>query len=104
MARAAKVVAIRKLGLSLAQIGRVLQGDNDGLASVLATHQEALEKRIRGLVDTAEIVGNLRADLAQGTTPSVTSLEKLTLLSPKIHISFDLPWPWGGEEFALSDI
>ena len=47
MARAAEVVALRALGLSLAQVARVLEGNPVSLASALATHQAALENQLR---------------------------------------------------------
>jgi DNA-binding transcriptional MerR regulator len=38
MARATEIVALRALGLSLAQIARVLKGDPQGLEPALAAH------------------------------------------------------------------
>src|SRR6187455_1567013 len=49
MARAAEIVALRALGLSLAQVTRVLGGDPRGLEPALAAHQATLEGRIREL-------------------------------------------------------
>jgi DNA-binding transcriptional MerR regulator len=39
MARAAEIVALRALGLSLAQVARVLAGDSQELEPALAAHQ-----------------------------------------------------------------
>ena len=39
MARGAEIVALRALGLSLAQVGRVLEGDAQGLEPALAAHK-----------------------------------------------------------------
>src|ERR1700759_191001 len=50
IAQAAEVVALRKLGLSLAQIARALGGEPEGLEPALAAHQAMLEGRIRELV------------------------------------------------------
>ena len=47
MARAAEIVALRALGLSLAQVARVLKGDSQGLEPALAAHQAVLEGRLR---------------------------------------------------------
>ena len=47
MARAAEIVALRALGLSLGQVARVLGGDAQGLEPALAAHQAALEDRVR---------------------------------------------------------
>ncbi|MGX9966893.1 MerR family transcriptional regulator [Roseomonas sp. F4] len=100
MARAAEVVALRGLGLSLAQVARVLGGDPGALAPALAAHQAALEARIRALAGTVAAVGGLRAGLAQGRVPSTG--EVAALLAPAgAPIRFDLPWPWGGEPFEL---
>ena len=38
LARAAEVVALRKLGLSLAQVAKALEGDAQSLAPALALH------------------------------------------------------------------
>src|SRR5688572_29895942 len=51
MERAAEIATLRALGFSLAQIGRVLRGDPEGLEPALATHQAMLEQRIRKLAD-----------------------------------------------------
>ena len=50
MAQAAEIVALRRLGLSLAQVARALGGEPDGLAPALAAHQATLEGRMRELV------------------------------------------------------
>lgn len=104
MARAAEIAALRALGLSLAQVGRVLRGDQEGLEPALAAHQAALEDHIRQLADTVETVRCVRADLAQGKTPAVDELARLARPASEARLTFGLPWPWGGEEFALCDI
>lgn len=104
MARAAEIVALRALGLSLAQVARVLRGDPEGLEPALAAHQGTLESRIRGLADTVETVRVLRADLAQGKAPTVSELARLARPAREVRVAFDLPWPWGGESFELRDI
>jgi DNA-binding transcriptional MerR regulator len=43
IARAAQIVALRELGLSLGQVGRVFGGNSRSLESALAEHQAALE-------------------------------------------------------------
>ena len=65
MARAAEIVALRALGLSLAQVARVLEGDAQGLEPALAAHQATLEGRVRQLAGAVEKVRRLRADLAR---------------------------------------
>ena len=70
MARAAEIVALRALGLSLSQIARVLGNDPQGLEPALAAHQATLESRIRQLAGTIEQVRDVRAGLAQGRLPT----------------------------------
>ena len=104
MARAAEVVALRALGLSLAQVGRVLAGDANDLEPALAIHQAILEERVRDLADAVAKVRNLRADLSQGKIPSAGELTRLVGPPTEVGVAFDLPWPWGGERFELRDI
>ena len=104
MARAAEVVALRALGLSLAQIARVLAGDPESLETALAAHQAALEGQLRQLAGTVEKVRGLRAGLAQGQAPAVGELVRLLEPAPGLCAAFDLPWPWGGERFELRGV
>ena len=104
MARGAEIVALRALGLSLAQVVRVIEGDAQGLEPALAAHQAALEGHARQLIGTIEKVRRLRADLDRGQTPTVTELTHLLEPAAAISIEFELPWPWGGELFKLPDI
>ncbi len=77
MARAAEVAALRRLGLSLVQIARVLAGEVSDLEPALAAHQAALEERARVLAGTLAIVRDLRADIASGKAPAVAELTRL---------------------------
>jgi DNA-binding transcriptional MerR regulator len=104
IARAAEIVALRALGLSLSQIARVLGDDPQGLEPALAAHQATLEGRIRQLADTVEKVRNLRAGLAQGKPPTARELVRLFEPTAEFSVAFDLPWPWGGERFELRDV
>ena len=104
MARAAEIAALRALGLSLAQVARVLAGEAKDLEPALALHQAALEDRGRDLAATVAKVRNLRADLAQGKVPASGELARLLQPAAEIKVAFDLPWPWGGERFELRDI
>ncbi|MDH3719646.1 MAG: MerR family transcriptional regulator, partial [Planctomycetota bacterium] len=69
MMRAAEIVALRGLGLSLRQVERVLTGSAADLAPSLAMHQTLLEGRIHELSDTVEKVRRLRTDCAAGKPP-----------------------------------
>ncbi|WP_432728196.1 MerR family transcriptional regulator [Variovorax sp. W6] len=104
MARAAEIVALRALGFSLAQVGRVLQGDPQGLEQTLATHQAALETQLHRLAGTVEKIRGLRSDLLQGRTPTIGELAGLRAPAAEVRAAFELPWPWGGELFELRDI
>jgi DNA-binding transcriptional MerR regulator len=104
MARAAEVIALRALGLSLAQVARVLAGDPAGLEPALAAHQAALEDRIRELAGTAEKVRKIRAGLAVGEPPAPADLARLVAPAGELRAAFELPWPWGGEPFELTDV
>jgi DNA-binding transcriptional MerR regulator len=104
MARAAEIAALRALGLGLAQVARVLGGNSQGLEAALAAHQVTLEGRIRHLVGTAEKVRALRAGLAGGRAPAAGELAGLLGPAAELSVAFELPWPWGGELFELSNI
>lgn len=104
MARATEIVALRKLGLSLAQLTRVLKGDPDGLEPALAAHQARLERQIREISDTVEKVSVIRTNLAEGRPPPFGALARLLTPEESIGVSLDLPWPWGGERFELLEI
>ncbi len=104
MTRAADIVALRALGFSLAEVARVLKGDLKVLEPALAAHQAVLEGRLRDLGLTVEKVRALRDDLGRGQPPTVGDLARLLGPAPEFQVAFDLPWPWGGERFELSDI
>jgi DNA-binding transcriptional MerR regulator len=104
MARAAEIVVLRALGLSLSQVSRVLGDDPQSLEPALAGHQATLEGRIRQLIGAVEKVRDLRAGLAQGKSPTAGELVRLLRPITEFSVAFDLPWPWGGERFELSDV
>ncbi len=104
MARAAQIVALRKLGLNLGQVKGVLGGDAQSLEAALAAHQATLEGQVRRIADDVEKVRRLRAGLARGHAPSPEELARLLAPATELHVAFDLPWPWGGERFELRDI
>lgn len=104
MARAAEIVALRALGLSLGQVARALDGDSQALEPALAAHQTSLEGRIRQLAGTVEKVRDARAALGAGGMPQAGTLVQLLIPAPTLTVAFVLPWPWGGERFELNDI
>lgn len=104
MTRAAEIVALRALGLSLAEVGRVLDGNPGELDPALAAHQAVLEGRMRQLACAVDKVRGLRSDLARGKSPEAGELTRLLEPMAGLSVAFDLPWPWGGERFELRDI
>ncbi|MEM7044586.1 MAG: MerR family transcriptional regulator [Pseudomonadota bacterium] len=104
MARAAEIIALRTLGLSLGQVTLVLQGDPRCLEAALVAHRADLEGRARRLAKMIARVTDLQADLDQGKAPTVEALKRLVAPTTKICSTFTLPWPWGGERFALRNI
>ncbi|MPZ58691.1 MAG: MerR family transcriptional regulator [Rhizobiales bacterium] len=104
MSRAAEIVALRALGFSLAQVARLLKGDSQGLEPALAAHQAVLEGQLRQLVGMIEKVGRLRDDLSRGEAPTAGELSRLMVPDAGLSVAFDLPWPWGGERFALGHV
>src|SRR5262245_34497329 len=101
MARATEVLELRALGLSLAEIARVLGGDAPLLGRALAAHEAALEARARQLHDTVRRVRKLRTELDRGTLSVATVVLGVRQGENHISVSFELPWPWGGELFEL---
>jgi DNA-binding transcriptional MerR regulator len=104
MARAAEIVALRALGLSLARVARVLDGEPHDLDAGLAEHEARLREQVRQTASTLERVGSLRAELAQGRAPAPAILAQALSHSAPLTVCFALPWPWDGEGFALHDI
>ena len=104
IARVIEIAALRELGLSLSQVGRVLEGNSESLEPALAAHQAALETRVQQLVDSVDKVRRLRADLSTGQAPASGELARLVKTAAKFSVVFDLPWPWGGERFELHDV
>lgn len=102
MLRAAEIVALRGLGLSLAQVSRVLGGEAEDLRVALGTHQEKLEAEVRQVGDRLVRVRSLRSDLDAGRLPAAGAVADLRAAAPALGI--ELPWPWGGEWFELATI
>ena len=104
IARAGEIIALRALGLSIAQIARVLRDDPQGLEPALAAHEATLEDRIRQLSGVVDKVRGIRAGLAQGKAPTAGELVRLLGTGAEVSVAFDLPWPWGGERFELREV
>lgn len=104
MARAAEIVALRALGLSLAQVARVLGGDPSDLAAGLAAHEARLQTQAQQIAGALDKVRRIRSDLARGQAPALAELSHAIDGGARLAVAFDLPWPWGGELFELRDI
>ncbi|WP_326543341.1 MerR family transcriptional regulator [Pseudorhodoferax sp.] len=89
LARGARIVALRGLGLGLAEMAGVLDaegaGDGEALPPALQAHEDRLAGQARALARTLAEVRQARADLVPGPAA----------------LAFALPWPWGGERFCL---
>jgi hypothetical protein len=103
MARAAEIVSLRALGLSLKQIGRVLGGDIGDLDEALAAHEDRLQAQSRQIADRLDEVRRLRSEIVAGQAPAPGELARLDA-EARLGIGFDLPWPWGGEWFELAGL
>jgi DNA-binding transcriptional MerR regulator len=102
--RAATIVSLRALGLSLAEVASVLGGDPGALTGALAAHEERL-RRQAGHIDAAlRKVRRLRESVDKGEAVDAAALEGALGRNAPIAVGFELPWPWAGEWFELRDI
>ena len=97
---AARIIAWRNLGLSLAEIERIMSGGDGALDAALAVHEETLADKIRDLQATAAELRRLRTqrcfvDVPDDSDPS----DPLLPSAASVHI--ELPWPWDGEIFEV---
>ena len=104
MARAAEIVSLRKLGLSVAQIARVLGGERGDLGEALIAHEARLLAQSREIAANLERVRRLRADIAGGHAPAPGEVARAVDTGAPFAIGFALPWPWGGEWFELGEV
>jgi DNA-binding transcriptional MerR regulator len=104
MTRASEIIELRRLGLSLAEIGRVLDGDAQVFARALVAHEIVLEARARQLHETVHRIRNLRTELDCGTASVASVVLKAQQIHGTISVSINLPWPWDGEHFEMREI
>ena len=78
LARLHQVLTLKRMGLSLAGVGEVLQGRLANLADLLALQEEALSARRAETERALQLVRRARARLAAGQTLSVDDLTTLT--------------------------
>ncbi len=104
MKRATEIVELRMLGVSLAEIARVLDGDAHVLGRALAAHEVVLESRARQLYETVHRVRRLRSELDRGTMSVASVVSNIRQASNPISVVINLPWPWGGERYELREV
>lgn len=104
MERATQIVALRSLGLSLAQVARVLDGNPQDLSAGLSAQETRLHEQVRQIGDTLERLRFFRAELAQGQCPDPLSVAEMLMPLSPLRIGFALPWPWDGEWFTIHDV
>lgn len=104
MMRATEIVELRALGLNLAEVSRVLDGDAPVLARALATHEAVLEARARQLHETVHRICKLRGELDRGTMSVASVVSNVRQAGNPISVVIDLPWPWGGERFEIREL
>ena len=78
LARLHQILALKRLGLSLADVGRLLQGRLARLEAVLELQERALAARQAETQRALELVRQARARLASGKALSVDDLTTLT--------------------------
>lgn len=103
-ARATEIVALRAIGLSLAEVAQVLGGEASVLGRALAAHEVTLEARARALHETALRVRKLRGELDHGTIWIASIVSRIREAGNAISVALDLPWPWGGERFEIPEL
>jgi DNA-binding transcriptional MerR regulator len=87
MERAAEIVSLRRLGLGLAEIAKLLASPSPVRDGLLAAHRSDLQSRMRTLGAQIQALGEKRS--------------KQAMEGQREEVAFDLPWPWGGERFAV---
>ena len=97
------VVALRSLGLSLVQVARALKGDAAAADQALALREAELCAQFTAIQRASERIREMRNGLALGRTARAGELAD-ALGAHGAAVSFELPWPWGGEQFTLAGI
>jgi DNA-binding transcriptional MerR regulator len=97
------VVALRSLGLSLTQIAQALKGDAAAADQALALREAELGVQFAAMQRASERLRELRHGLAYGQVHRPGDLAD-ALGTYSATVSFELPWPWGGEQFTLAEL
>lgn len=101
--RAATIVALRSLGLSLTQVADSINGNARSLAAVLAAREEQLVLQAARLETNLRKVRTLGQDLGEGASLDAVALRAAFSDQVGPAVGFELPWPWAGEWFELRD-
>jgi len=101
--RAATIVSLRSLGLSLAQVARALDGDASSLKAGLAAREEQLVLQSAHIEATLQKLRALSHDVNLQRELDVSALQAAIGGNAEMSVGFELPWPWAGEWFELRD-
>ncbi|MBC9033272.1 MerR family transcriptional regulator [Sphingomonas sp. JC676] len=102
--RAATIVSLRVLGLSLAEIARVMDGDPSALEAGLVAHEERLWQQAQHIETALQRIRSLRDNIGQGKALDAAALSIVFGRDATIATAFELPWPWDGEWFETCDV
>lgn len=101
--RAATIVALRSLGLSLAQVAQSMNGDARSLVAALAAREDQLALQAARIQTNLQKVRALSRDVDRGGGPDMSALRAAVDDQAGPAVGFELPWPWAGEWFELRD-
>jgi DNA-binding transcriptional MerR regulator len=103
LARLHQILALKRLGLSLARIGEILAGP-DTLAAVLALQADALARDREKLSQALVLVQKAQAKLAGGQALSIDDLANLTketvMTKPNVKELGTMLAPFGDQHFS----
>jgi len=102
--RASAIVSLRTLGLSLAQVVRVMDGDPSALEAGLVAHEERLWRQAQHIDTALQRVRSLRDDIHRGQALDAAALNVALRRDAAIAVGFELPWPWAGESFEIRGV
>ena len=99
--KATRIVRLRKLGLTLAEIQTISGKNSVDLEAALAVHCNSLATRISELQACISEVHQFQQELGRdhSTNRSASETIKNKPALPSLRLS--LPWPWDGEQFNI---
>lgn len=98
---ARRVIALRTIGVGLADIAALRDADPSERRRLLRAHQAKLESRAAAVADAVA-----HADRVDETreADALTAIGSASLPESLRTVTLKLPWPWAGEEWALSGL